>query len=142
MPLPRLLPLCLFGLACAASAAAQSGVVNPNPSQPIAGAHATSSLQIPALTHIPALVESASGTTQETQLHTRQRLQEQLTLAAQNELQKQLTLAQNDRPCYAMRSYGFNADDLKSSAPRPSSYSTCAPTSSVRLKDAESVTLK
>ena len=138
MPLPRLLILCLFGLTCVASAAAQPPAVNPSPSQPLAA----SLLHVPALTHIPALVESASGTTQETQLHTRQRLQEQLTLAAQNELQKQLTLAQNDQPCYAMRSYGFNADDLKSSAPRPSSYSSCAPASSIRRKDAENLNSK
>ena len=128
MPLPRLLLLCLFGMTCAAGAAAQAPAVNPHPAQPIPDTHATSLLQVPALTHIPALIESTSETTQTTQLLRR--------------LQKQLTLAQNDRPCYAMRSYGFNADDLKSSDPRPSSYSTCAPTSSVRRKDAENVNSK
>jgi hypothetical protein len=138
MPLPRLLLLCIFGLTCAAGAAAQSPAVNLSPSQP----HATAPLHVPALTHIPALVESASGTAQSTQLYLSSILQKQLTQTAQNELQKQLMLAQNDRPCYAMRSYGFSADDLKSSDPKPSSYSTCAPTSSVRRKDAESVSLK
>jgi hypothetical protein len=140
MPLPRLLLLCLFGLTCAASAAAQSPAVNLSPSQP----NANSPLHVPPLTHIPALIESAPGTTQATQFH----MPQQLTLAPQNELQKrlelqkQLTLAQNDQPCYAMRSYGFSADDLKSSDPRPSSYSTCAPTSSVRLKSAATVNSK
>lgn len=126
MPLPRLLLLCIFGLACAASAAAQSPGVNQSPSQP----YSSAPLHVPALTHIPALVESASETAQSTQLY----------LASL--LQKPFTLAQNDRPCYAMRSYGFSADDLKSSAPTPSSYSTCAAPSSVRRKDAENVTVK
>ena len=122
MPLPRLLLLCLFGMTCAAGAAAQAPAVNPHPAQPIPDTHATPLLQVPALTHIPALIESTSETTQTTQLLRR--------------LQKQLTLAQNDRPCYAMRSYRIKRDNPDSDVTSFAGYSTCQAATEFQAKSA------
>ena len=54
----------------------------------------------------------------------------------------QIRIAQNDGPCFTMRSSKFTARDLESAAPKPSSYSTCTPVAGSHLKNAEAVPVK
>jgi hypothetical protein len=49
-------------------------------------------------------------------------------------------IEQVNPPCYAMRSYSFTAQDLRSPNPRPSSETVCAPASSIKLKSAHITT--
>lgn len=51
-------------------------------------------------------------------------------------------LAQNDGPCYTLRSYGFTDHDLQSADPRPSSATTCTPAASGQMKQALSSAAK
>jgi hypothetical protein len=48
-------------------------------------------------------------------------------------------LAENDAPCYTMRSYRFTRVDPKSDSLKFAGYSTCQPAPRVRLRDAEGV---
>jgi hypothetical protein len=51
-------------------------------------------------------------------------------------------MAENDAPCYKIRSSHFTPKDLESSNPRPSSSSTCTPPSGNLRKNADATATK
>jgi hypothetical protein len=115
MSILRFASICLLGVAGIGTASAQSATKPADPS--------VSPLHIPAYTHAPALITWQSDVP---------KVQFQIPRTARVQVQ----MAQNDSPCYTMRSYGFTRDDLNSNSPKPSSSTTCTPRAGAMLKGA------
>jgi len=129
----RLLSLTLM-LAASLPLAAQTTATSPNFAQAAADssqpAPKTSVLRIPSLSNL-SLTQLDGHTAPAVKLFELPR-----------KSRPQIRIAQNDGPCFTMRSSKFTARDLESAAPKPSSYSTCTPVAGSHLKNAEAVPVK
>jgi hypothetical protein len=132
MPLLRLMSTCILGSICALQAAAQSPAAPPpapRPAPPTIATPHTATIRVLPFSATPFLMPTAKPNPAPDQSKSPADL-------------GPVILSATTDSCFSMRSYSFTAQDLQSSSPTPSTYTTCTPAHTLTLKETRATLVK